>query len=149
MKVLWRLVIATCVYIQIGREVWRSVYGPTLVTVAHTVQAHSVYRSLEPSIFSLSADRRFLLLARDKKPLHTHSYLARYTVYDVLTTFKSLINPPESRPAHESAEAFSFMCKTSQLQLRVLISLQTNFNLDVINIGTDFKPCIEFTGRPN
>ncbi|XP_028168299.1 inactive dipeptidyl peptidase 10-like [Ostrinia furnacalis] len=48
---------------------------------------------LEPASFSVSADRRFLLLAQGLKRIHRHSYLARYTVYDILTTESYPLTP--------------------------------------------------------
>ncbi|KAL0861658.1 hypothetical protein ABMA27_009147 [Loxostege sticticalis] len=50
-------------------------------------------RVLEPASFSVSADRRFLLLAQALKRVHRHSYLARYTVYDILTTESYPLTP--------------------------------------------------------
>ncbi|CAG9131470.1 unnamed protein product [Plutella xylostella] len=50
-------------------------------------------RVLEPASFWLSADRRFLLLAQGVQRLHRYSYLARYTVYDILTTESYPLTP--------------------------------------------------------
>ncbi|KAG6460921.1 hypothetical protein O3G_MSEX012306, partial [Manduca sexta] len=46
-----------------------------------TLMPNTTFRVLEPLSFSVSADRRFLLLAQNVRKLHRHSYLARYTVY--------------------------------------------------------------------
>ncbi|XP_037874079.1 inactive dipeptidyl peptidase 10 isoform X1 [Bombyx mori] len=51
-----------------------------------TLMPNSTFRVLEPATFTVSADRRFLLLAQNIRKLHRHSYIARYTVYDILTT---------------------------------------------------------------
>ncbi|XP_048000890.1 dipeptidyl aminopeptidase-like protein 6 [Leguminivora glycinivorella] len=58
-----------------------------------TLMPNTTYRVLEPASFSVSADRRFLLLAQNLRRLHTHSYLARYTVYDILTTESYPLTP--------------------------------------------------------
>ncbi|XP_063388192.1 inactive dipeptidyl peptidase 10 isoform X2 [Cydia fagiglandana] len=58
-----------------------------------TLMPNTTYRVLEPASFSVSADRRFLLLAQSLRRLHTHSYLARYTVYDILTTESYPLTP--------------------------------------------------------
>ncbi|XP_013144764.1 PREDICTED: prolyl endopeptidase FAP, partial [Papilio polytes] len=58
-----------------------------------TLMPNTTFRVLEPASFSLSADRRFLLLAQSLRQLHRHSYLARYTVYDILTTESYPLTP--------------------------------------------------------
>ncbi|KAJ0171534.1 hypothetical protein K1T71_013084 [Dendrolimus kikuchii] len=60
--------------------------------IHNSCHAHSS-RVLEPASFSVSADRRFLLLAQNIRKLHRHSYLARYTVYDILTTESYPLTP--------------------------------------------------------
>ncbi|CAG9792762.1 unnamed protein product [Diatraea saccharalis] len=50
-------------------------------------------RVLEPASYSVSADRRFLLLAQSISKIHRHSYLAKYTVYDILTTESYPLTP--------------------------------------------------------
>ncbi|XP_047506073.1 dipeptidyl aminopeptidase-like protein 6 isoform X1 [Pieris napi] len=58
-----------------------------------TLMPNTTYRVLEPTSFSLSADRRFLLLAQSPRKLHRYSFLARYTVYDILTTESYPLTP--------------------------------------------------------
>ncbi|XP_048484052.1 inactive dipeptidyl peptidase 10 [Plutella xylostella] len=58
-----------------------------------TLMANTTFRVLEPASFWLSADRRFLLLAQGVQRLHRYSYLARYTVYDILTTESYPLTP--------------------------------------------------------
>ncbi|KPJ18468.1 Inactive dipeptidyl peptidase 10 [Papilio machaon] len=58
-----------------------------------TLMPNTTFRVLEPASFSLSADRRFLLLAQSLHQLHRYSYLARYTVYDILTTESYPLTP--------------------------------------------------------
>nr|XP_049701899.1 inactive dipeptidyl peptidase 10 isoform X1 [Helicoverpa armigera]XP_049701900.1 inactive dipeptidyl peptidase 10 isoform X2 [Helicoverpa armigera] len=58
-----------------------------------TLMPNTTFRVLEPASFSVSADRRFLLLAQNVRKIHTHSYLARYTVYDILTTESYPLTP--------------------------------------------------------
>ncbi|XP_045762120.1 dipeptidyl aminopeptidase-like protein 6 isoform X1 [Maniola jurtina] len=58
-----------------------------------TLMPNSTFRVLEPASYSLSADRRFLLLAHAPRKLHQYSYLARYTVYDILTTESYPLTP--------------------------------------------------------
>ncbi|CAH2097781.1 unnamed protein product [Euphydryas editha] len=53
---------------------------------SRTLMPNTTFRVLEPASFSLSADRRFLLLAHAPRKIHQYSYLARYTVYDTFTT---------------------------------------------------------------
>ncbi|XP_050673083.1 inactive dipeptidyl peptidase 10 isoform X2 [Leptidea sinapis] len=76
------------------RDVWG---GISLMFAANqtskTLMPNTTFRVLEPSTFSLSADRRFLLLAQTPRQLHRFSYLARYTIYDVLTTESYPLTP--------------------------------------------------------
>ncbi|XP_060807147.1 inactive dipeptidyl peptidase 10 [Amyelois transitella] len=58
-----------------------------------TLMPNTTFRVLEPASFSVSADRRFLLLAQNLRKLHRYSYLARYTVYDILTTESYPLTP--------------------------------------------------------
>ncbi|KAM3956726.1 LOW QUALITY PROTEIN: dipeptidyl peptidase 10 [Aphomia sociella] len=58
-----------------------------------TLMPNTTFRVLEPAAFSVSADRRFLLLAQNVRKLHHYSYLARYTVYDILTTESYPLTP--------------------------------------------------------
>ncbi|XP_061380627.1 dipeptidyl aminopeptidase-like protein 6 isoform X2 [Danaus plexippus] len=58
-----------------------------------TLMPNSTFRVLEPASYSLSADRRFLLLAHAPRKLHQYSYLARYSVYDILTTESYPLTP--------------------------------------------------------
>uniref|UniRef100_A0A2H1WEG5 SFRICE_038216 n=1 Tax=Spodoptera frugiperda TaxID=7108 RepID=A0A2H1WEG5_SPOFR len=71
--------------------IFRDTYGGISLMFAanqttKTLMPNTTFRVLEPASFSVSADRRFLLLAQNVRKIHTHSYLARYTVYDILTT---------------------------------------------------------------
>ncbi|XP_041968602.1 inactive dipeptidyl peptidase 10 isoform X2 [Aricia agestis] len=76
------------------RDAWG---GISLMFVANqtskTLMPNTTFRVLEPAAYSLSADRRFLLLAHSLRQLHKYSYLARYTVYDVLTTESYPLTP--------------------------------------------------------
>ncbi|XP_053618067.1 inactive dipeptidyl peptidase 10 isoform X2 [Plodia interpunctella] len=58
-----------------------------------TLMPNTTFRVLEPASFSVSADRRFLLLAQNLRKVHRYSYLARYTVYDILTTESYPLTP--------------------------------------------------------
>lgn len=58
-----------------------------------TLMPNTTFRVLEPATFTLSADRRFLLLAQNVRKIYRHSYLAKYTVYDVLTTESYPLTP--------------------------------------------------------
>ncbi|XP_046973505.1 inactive dipeptidyl peptidase 10 isoform X1 [Vanessa cardui] len=58
-----------------------------------TLMPNTTFRVLEPASFSLSADRRFLLLAHAPRKIHQYSFLARYTVYDILTTESYPLTP--------------------------------------------------------
>lgn len=43
----------------------------------------SLQKNLGPAKFSLSADKKYLLLAQNVQKLFRHSFLAQYTVYDI------------------------------------------------------------------
>lgn len=43
--------------------------------------------TLSPYKFSISADRKYLLLAQNVQKLFRHSYLAHYTIYDITTRY--------------------------------------------------------------
>lgn len=43
--------------------------------------------TLSPYKFSISADRKYLLLAQNVQKLFRHSYLAQYTIYDITTRY--------------------------------------------------------------
>ncbi|XP_049879871.1 dipeptidyl aminopeptidase-like protein 6 isoform X3 [Pectinophora gossypiella] len=78
----------------IFRDAWG---GISLMFAANqtskTLMPNTTYRVLEPAYFSLSADRRFLLLAQNVRKQYRYSYLARYTVYDILTTESYPLTP--------------------------------------------------------
>ncbi|XP_037913520.1 inactive dipeptidyl peptidase 10 isoform X3 [Hermetia illucens] len=48
--------------------------------------SNTTYKTLAPAKFSISANRRYLLLAHNVKKLFRHSYLAQYTVFDIQTS---------------------------------------------------------------
>uniref|UniRef100_A0AAG5DCG6 Venom dipeptidyl peptidase 4 n=1 Tax=Anopheles atroparvus TaxID=41427 RepID=A0AAG5DCG6_ANOAO len=50
------------------------------------LMSNTTLKTLAPVKFSISADRRYLLLAQNEKRLFRHSYLAQYTVYDITTS---------------------------------------------------------------
>ncbi|KAL4716430.1 hypothetical protein ACJJTC_015858, partial [Scirpophaga incertulas] len=78
----------------IFRDAWG---GISLMFAANqtskTLMSNSTFRVLEPVTFSVSADRRFLLLAQNVRKIHKYSYSARYTVYDILTTESYPLTP--------------------------------------------------------
>lgn len=43
--------------------------------------------TFSPYKFSISADRKYLLLAQNVQKLFRHSYLAQYTIYDITTRY--------------------------------------------------------------
>lgn len=55
----------------------------------HVNNSHfmSFQKNFSPAKFSLSADKRYLLMAQNVQKLFRHSYLAQYTVFDIQTRF--------------------------------------------------------------
>lgn len=43
----------------------------------------SLQKNLAPAKFSVSADKKYILLAQNVQKLFRHSYLAQYTVFDI------------------------------------------------------------------
>uniref|UniRef100_A0A1S4GZ72 Venom dipeptidyl peptidase 4 n=2 Tax=gambiae species complex TaxID=44542 RepID=A0A1S4GZ72_ANOGA len=50
------------------------------------LMSNTTMKTLAPVKFSISADRRYLLLAQNVQKLFRHSFLAQYTVYDITTS---------------------------------------------------------------
>ncbi|KAH8404406.1 hypothetical protein KR222_011025 [Zaprionus bogoriensis] len=50
------------------------------------LMSNMTFKNLAPFTFSLSADRRYLLLAQNVVKLFRHSYLAQYTLFDIHTS---------------------------------------------------------------
>uniref|UniRef100_A0A182MX10 Dipeptidylpeptidase IV N-terminal domain-containing protein n=1 Tax=Anopheles culicifacies TaxID=139723 RepID=A0A182MX10_9DIPT len=50
------------------------------------LMSNTTVKTLAPVKFSISADRRYLLLAQNVNKLFRHSFLAQYTVYDIVTS---------------------------------------------------------------
>ncbi|XP_035911036.1 venom dipeptidyl peptidase 4 isoform X2 [Anopheles stephensi] len=50
------------------------------------LMSNTTMKTLAPVKFSISADRRYLLLAQNVKKLFRHSFLAQYSVYDITTS---------------------------------------------------------------
>ncbi|XP_043070568.1 inactive dipeptidyl peptidase 10 isoform X2 [Drosophila grimshawi] len=59
------------------------------------LMSNVTFKNLSPFTFSISADKRYLLLAQNVVKLFRHSYLAQYTLYDIHTseTIKLRLNP--------------------------------------------------------
>lgn len=53
---------------------------------ARVLMSNVTYKTLAPYTFSISADKRFILLAQNVVKLFRHSYLAQYTVFDIQTS---------------------------------------------------------------
>ncbi|XP_035782023.1 venom dipeptidyl peptidase 4-like isoform X3 [Anopheles albimanus] len=50
------------------------------------LMSNTTMKTLAPVKFSISADRRYLLLAQNVRKLFRHSQLAQYTIYDIATS---------------------------------------------------------------
>ncbi|XP_058063063.1 venom dipeptidyl peptidase 4 [Anopheles bellator] len=50
------------------------------------LMSNTTVKTLAPVKFSISADRRYILLAQNMRKLFRHSYLAQYTIYDISTS---------------------------------------------------------------
>ncbi|KAL7741855.1 hypothetical protein ACLKA6_012072 [Drosophila palustris] len=50
------------------------------------LMSNMTFKNLSPFTFSISADKRYLLLAQNVVKLFRHSYLAQYTLYDIHTS---------------------------------------------------------------
>ncbi|XP_076628589.1 dipeptidyl peptidase 10 isoform X1 [Colletes latitarsis] len=78
------------------RDVWG---GISLLHISQrnvtsrSLMPNETFRRLNPAKFSLSPDRKYLLLAHNVKKLFRHSYLAQYTIYDVNTREIILLTP--------------------------------------------------------
>lgn len=54
---------------------------------------HPPQKSLAPQSFSISADRKYLLLSHNTRKVYRHSTLAQYTVYDVVSSESFQLTP--------------------------------------------------------
>lgn len=54
---------------------------------------HLSQKSLAPQSFSLSADRKYLLLSHNTRKVYRYSTLAQYTVFDVVTSESVHLTP--------------------------------------------------------
>ncbi|XP_015036961.2 uncharacterized protein Dpp10 isoform X1 [Drosophila pseudoobscura] len=52
----------------------------------HVLMSNVTFKTLAPFTFTISADKRYLLLAQNVVKLFRHSYLAQYTLYDIQTS---------------------------------------------------------------
>ncbi|KAG5683000.1 hypothetical protein PVAND_012312 [Polypedilum vanderplanki] len=57
------------------------------------LMSNTTYKNLAPAKFSLSADKKYLLLAQNVQKLFRHSYLAQYTVYDIQASESISLTP--------------------------------------------------------
>ncbi|GLV36131.1 Dipeptidyl peptidase 10 [Carabus blaptoides fortunei] len=64
------------------------------------LMTNQTFRRLNPVRFMLSADQRYLLLAQNVQKLFRHSYLAQYTVYDILTSETYPLTPLPDDEGH-------------------------------------------------
>ncbi|XP_055634110.1 inactive dipeptidyl peptidase 10 isoform X2 [Toxorhynchites rutilus septentrionalis] len=65
---------------------WRGILIALLVIIIVLALIVTSVKTLAPAKFSISADRKFLLLAQNVKKLFRHSFLAQYSVYDITTS---------------------------------------------------------------
>lgn len=55
-----------------------------MVNFYETLNASIIFqKNLAPAKFSISSDKKYLLLAQNVQKLFRHSFLAQYTVYDI------------------------------------------------------------------
>ncbi|CAG7824881.1 unnamed protein product, partial [Allacma fusca] len=52
--------------------------------------------------YSISPDRKYILLARDDRPVWKYSYVAKYVIYDIQHKVQISLSPLESRDENES-----------------------------------------------
>ncbi|KAL7031857.1 hypothetical protein ACKWTF_007152 [Chironomus riparius] len=57
------------------------------------LMSNTTYKNLAPAKFSLSADKKYLLLAQNVQKIFRHSYLAQYTVYDIQASESISLTP--------------------------------------------------------
>ncbi|XP_076391296.1 dipeptidyl peptidase 10 isoform X3 [Megachile rotundata] len=85
------------------RDVWG---GISLLHISQknitsrSLMPNETFRILNPAKFSLSPDRKYLLLAHNVKKLFRYSYLAQYTIYDVNTRETIPLTPHPEKEAH-------------------------------------------------
>ncbi|GAB1868634.1 Dipeptidyl peptidase 4 [Camponotus japonicus] len=68
--------------------------------VSHSLMPNETFRRLNPVKFSLSPDRKYLLLAQNVKKLFRYSYLAQYVTYDVKTRECIMLTPHPEKDVH-------------------------------------------------
>ncbi|XP_011268255.1 venom dipeptidyl peptidase 4 isoform X2 [Camponotus floridanus] len=68
--------------------------------VSHSLMPNETFRRLNPVKFSLSPDRKYLLLAQNVKKLFRYSYLAQYVIYDVKTRECIMLTPHPEKDVH-------------------------------------------------
>ncbi|XP_031783016.1 inactive dipeptidyl peptidase 10 isoform X3 [Nasonia vitripennis] len=83
------------------RDTWG---GISLLDAANTssqsLMPNETFRRLAPAKFSLSPDRKYLLLAQNVKKLFRYSYLAQYIVYDLSTRETIQLTPHPEKETH-------------------------------------------------
>lgn len=67
---------------------------------SHSLMSNETFRRLNPVKFSLSPDRKYLLLAHNVKKLFRYSYLAQYTIFDVNTRETLPLTPHPEKEGH-------------------------------------------------
>ncbi|XP_053979176.1 inactive dipeptidyl peptidase 10 isoform X1 [Hylaeus volcanicus] len=67
---------------------------------SRSLMPNETFRRLNPAKFSLSPDRKYLLLAHNVKKLFRYSYLAQYTIYDVNTREIIPLTPHPEKGGH-------------------------------------------------
>ncbi|EZA53922.1 inactive dipeptidyl peptidase 10 isoform X2 [Ooceraea biroi] len=68
--------------------------------VSESLMPNETFRRLNPVKFSLSPDRKFLLLAQNVKKLFRYSYLAQYVVYDIQSRECIALTPHPEKDVH-------------------------------------------------
>ncbi|XP_071447792.1 prolyl endopeptidase FAP isoform X1 [Hetaerina americana] len=71
---------------------------------SRVLMTNQTFRRLNAVRFSMSPDRRFILLAHNVQKLFRHSYLAQYSVYDVATTEVFPLTPVPDDPSHPALQ---------------------------------------------
>ncbi|EFN79886.1 putative dipeptidyl aminopeptidase C2E11.08 isoform X2 [Harpegnathos saltator] len=68
--------------------------------VSRSLMPNETFRRLNPAKFSLSPDKKYLLLAQNVKKLFRYSYLAQYVIYDVNTRECIALTPYPEKDVH-------------------------------------------------
>ncbi|XP_059616600.1 inactive dipeptidyl peptidase 10 isoform X2 [Phlebotomus argentipes] len=65
---------------------------------AKTLMSNTTFKALAPAKFSVSRDRKYLLLAHNVQKLFRHSFLAQYSVFDTLSSETFQLSPLPEDP---------------------------------------------------